>query len=247
MNYGRVEYKYLLPLGQLDQFRAELLPHVTLDPYCAERPEKQYTVRSIYYDNRDLKMYHEKHAGLFGRKKVRLRAYNALQEPLQLFLEVKQKEGQTISKIRHPYKFNERHFLLQRRSTPGQLRFLESRDDTGGLPSFVNLIKRYRLRPVVSVSYEREAFFYRFEPELRITFDKHLRGRLTDTPFHLFEDNNLVPVLRNHIILEIKSRKEMPFWLRGMISKYKLRQQALSKYTMVLDANKRNRRYARAV
>jgi len=100
----RLELKYLVPLYLLDQIRSDVLIYTDYDKYVLARPDKQYTVRSIYYDTMRLEFYYEKIAGIKRRKKVRIRGYNSLDlNPncnTEVFLEIKRKNENFISKNR---------------------------------------------------------------------------------------------------------------------------------------------------
>ncbi|MCK5838303.1 MAG: VTC domain-containing protein, partial [Bacteroidales bacterium] len=100
----RLELKYLAPVHLLDQIRSDVLIYTDYDKHVLARPDKQYTVRSIYYDTMRLEYYYEKIAGIKRRKKIRIRGYN---DPdlnpnciTEVFLEIKRKNNNFISKNR---------------------------------------------------------------------------------------------------------------------------------------------------
>jgi len=99
------EIKYLLPVELLPKVRDILTPYMRLDKFAGPKEDPDYTVRSIYFDTRKLKFYHEKNEGLQKRLKVRIRSYNTYTPKSIAFLELKRKEGAYIfiksnSKIR---------------------------------------------------------------------------------------------------------------------------------------------------
>ncbi len=81
----RLEYKYIVPSNKLESLRNALLPFVQYDPYSNIRGDKQYTVKSIYLDSRNLKDYRDKIDGVYKRKKVRIRGYNDVHDNSTLF------------------------------------------------------------------------------------------------------------------------------------------------------------------
>ena len=97
---GRIEYKYLVPNAHLDGIRQAILPYVRSDAFGDGRGE--YTVRSVYYDTPRAACYHEKLDGLEARKKFRIRGYDRPQQSSVVFLEIKRKFGNCISKHRAP-------------------------------------------------------------------------------------------------------------------------------------------------
>ncbi len=94
---------------------------------------------------------------------------------------------------------------------------------------------RFRLNPRVMVVYDREAFFGKFDPALRITLDKNL-SRAPCT-FHAARHLpcSLRMVMPKHFIFEPKFCGRLPAWAKEMIDRYQMPQLALSKYTMSLD------------
>ena len=59
-----------------DDIRRALKPYIRLDNFAAKTSSGEYTVRSIYFDTRNMDFYHEKIEGLRVRKKIRVRGYN---------------------------------------------------------------------------------------------------------------------------------------------------------------------------
>ena len=105
--FRRHERKYVLPVEDLDDIRRDLLPHVRLDPYCENRPDHRYTVRSVYYDTRDLRFYYERADGLKTRKKLRIRTYGGPGDKAPAFLEIKRKRRKKTHKERAVIPFAE--------------------------------------------------------------------------------------------------------------------------------------------
>ena len=96
----RLEYKFLVHFDLLAELRAALRPYVRLDEFSAARPGNQYTVRSIYYDDRRFHCYQEKFDGFRLKKKLRIRGYDAPSPDAPVFLEIKYKQGDYIGKHR---------------------------------------------------------------------------------------------------------------------------------------------------
>src|SRR4030042_488943 len=97
---NRLEYKYLVPTMYMDRLRANLLGYLDYDDYAARRPDKEYSVRSIYLDSPDFKCYYEKIDGTHTRKKLRIRGYNRREDTPRVFFEIKRKYDNFVSKDR---------------------------------------------------------------------------------------------------------------------------------------------------
>lgn len=236
---GRIEYKYLVPNSCLGDLRKYLLSYLKYDKYAEIRPEKEYTVRSLYYDTINYDFYQDKIEGLNRRKKVRIRGYNKFTEDAFVFLEIKRKHGPTISKTRSPVAYRDLPVLIE---TGNVNKFIQplNNDSFENARRFLFQTKNLGLMPTILINYDREAYFYKFDNDLRITFDKNIRSRMSSNLGALFVEGDPIRALPNHFILEIKTFSNFPGWLHYIIGYLELRQQALSKYTICLDSHGRN-------
>ena len=232
----RLEYKYLVPNESLSRLRGMIAPFVETDVHAAAYGERGYTVRSIYFDTRALDFYHHKLAGVKVRKKLRLRGYNGGQESSIVFLEIKRKHVTHVIKSRAPLEYahlqdlfatgNVERYVLVSQGFP---RALED------ARRFFFHLCRNALRSVALVVYEREAYHSKFDPSLRITFDKCLRSAIYPALDALFKEKEIRHIMPRHFILEVKHSGRFPSWLRSAVGTLGLRQQALSKYVIGID------------
>jgi hypothetical protein len=226
----RYEYKYLVPGTELDRLRRALAPFVEKDAHV--RDKLDYTVNSIYYDTPTLDFYHEKLAGIQHRKKVRIRGYNLCEDDSRAFLEIKRKDNMAISKSRASVSFRDLGSVL---NDGAVVPFPEAEDEDAA--RFLYQFRRRNLRPVVLVSYDREAFFQKFDPSVRVTFDKHLRSSAFPRLGDLYGNRHQVSSLHGHFVLEIKFHKGIPSWLKSALSTFLLEREAVSKYTICVEAH----------
>ena len=231
----RLEYKFLIENDRLSSLRSDLAPFVEADAFAQARSPQQYVVRSIYFDTHDLECYFQKIEGIPVRRKLRIRGYNELDKTSVIFLEIKKKYGSATMKFRSPLHYGNLDKLLQ---TNAVERYVISENgsqepiDNGR--RFLYHLMRKSLRPTVLVVYDREPYYCRFNPHLRITLDNNLRHRIFPTTQCLFNDTGLKASLANHFILEIKFTLGFPDWLQSIIRRYDVTRQALSKYTICL-------------
>jgi hypothetical protein len=232
----RVEYKYLVPNESLSRLRGMIAPFVETDVHAVAYGERGYTVRSIYFDTCALDFYHQKLAGVKVRKKLRLRGYNGGQESSIVFLEIKRKHVTSIMKNRAPLEYAHLQNLF---ATGNVERYvLASQDFPRALEDarrFFFHFCRNALRPIALVVYEREAYHSKFDPSLRITFDKCLRSAIYPALDALFTEKEIRYLMPRHFILEVKHSGRFPSWLRSAVGRLGLRQQALSKYVIGID------------
>lgn len=232
---ARLEYKYLLPLSALDLVRRRLAPFIVPDHHRLPGRD-QYTIRSIYFDTRDLDYYYEKESGIQHRRKLRLRGYNECLPSSRAYLEIKRKDDMAVSKARACCLFEQAEALF----ASGDLdRYLEGgAEGRADARAFFYHLYRYSLQPVVLVTYEREAFFARHLPALRLTLDLNLRSAPFPAVGALYSERQMTSSLQGHCIFEVKFSLGRPAWLMELLAELKLERLALSKYTIALDEHR---------
>ena len=231
----RRELKYLVREADRQRLAARIAPYVRADAYASRRASgaKGYTVRSAYFDTPDLRDWIAKDSGDEIRRKVRVRAYDAPGSG-PIFLEVKRKENEAVWKDRAAMPAPEAAALL----AGGTLDAV--RDSVrDAAERFVYRLRAEHRRPVLLVTYDREPHVGRVDPSLRITFDRRLRvspfPRLGPDLGGLYAERQR-PLLAGHFILEVKFDRAFPSWMRAVTASLGLRQQALSKYALGLEA-----------
>lgn len=232
----RLEYKFRVRKEHLNELREALRPFVFVDEYADREIAKEYTCRSIYYDTLKFEDYHDKLAGFKSRKKLRIRGYNQPNEHSVVFLEIKRKHENHISKNRAPLLYSNLDNLLANQDFEKFLlkknNFLDMQKDASNFFYFYKL-KNYS--PVVLVTYDREAYFSKHDSTLRITFDKNLRSFPLPETSDIYVDDRLKPAMLKEFILEIKFFNGFPQWLQKILQRYELKREAISKYVICVD------------
>ncbi|MDD3877373.1 MAG: polyphosphate polymerase domain-containing protein [Bacteroidales bacterium] len=237
----RYERKYLVPNSLMDALRKRLITFVRPDSFTSvnEKGINQYTVRSIYFDSNDLISYYEKGDGIMFRRKFRVRGYDNYCNGCKVVFEIKRKIEDRIRKHRAFMLFDD----VENVFASGDVEKFVIKDNkyTEGVEDakrFFYHIVKYQFKPTVLIVYDREAYHGKFDSGTRITFDKNIRSR-TYTPLkELYCDNNLKYLFDSHFILEIKYYGDnMPSWAKSLVEEFKLRHEALSKYTIGYDVN----------
>ena len=244
MKLMRLEYKFLVPINSMEELRNSIRPFVKLDEYAEREVDKQYTVRSIYFDTMKLDDYHDKLAGLKIRKKLRIRGYNKNDNHSIVFLEIKRKYENHISKNRAPVLYSNLEEML---NTSDYEKYLlkrnNFRDAQNDAAQFFYLTKIKNCSPVVLINYEREAFFSRHDSTLRITFDKNLRSKPLPRISELYDDKSLKYSMPGNFILELKFFNGFPTWLQKIVRRFELNRRAISKYTISVDSHNELNRF----
>ena len=226
----RLEYKYIVPTHKMENLRELLLPFVEYDPYSNIDESGEYTVKSIYLDSKKFKDYQDKCDGIYKRKKIRIRGYNSITHDSKMFLEIKKKIGTHIYKNRSHIRFSELKGFLENKS----LDSIESKKDISDAEKFLYYYVKGSLNPITLVTYEREAFFSKFDKSLRITFDKNIRYKKAENCDILFSEHSDT-IKSDFFVLEIKFTKGFPDWLQKILQSLDLKRGSFSKYTTSVD------------
>lgn len=238
----RYERKFLVPNKMLDSLRARVLTFAKPDAFAKRNCEDlmQYQVRSIYFDTPDLRFYKEKWDGIEFRRKFRIRGYDTYSPDNKVVFEIKRKIGNRIRKHRAFTYYRDLNDLL---ATGNVEKYVikdgKIKDPVSELSRYFYHLKKDQIIPTVLVVYEREAYHGKIDHGARITLDKNIRSRLYPHMGNLYDDDKLKYLFDSHFVLEIKYYTDnMPVWGRSLVQEFKLRHDAISKYTIGVDVNK---------
>ena len=218
--FARNEKKFLITKEQKNSLLALLGDSIRPDEWGRS------TVLSLYCDTPSHMMIRNSLEHPVYKEKIRIRTYGLAKEDGSVFLELKQKvDGVT---------YKRRTTMNLRRA----LAFVSGYGDpeTQIEREIAATVNRYArnggLRPSMLISCEREAFFAKDDPGIRLTFDEGIRWSDTDMTLtqaavaeHRIMDADLV-------LLEVKCGAAMPLWLVRVMSSLGLRQTGFSKYGM---------------
>jgi SPX domain protein involved in polyphosphate accumulation len=231
----KYEFKYIVPVCYMDQLREAIWPYVEYDPYTAVMEKKEYTVRSVYYDNSQFIYYYEKVDGYKIRKKIRIRGYNEKKGDDTVFMEIKRKLKEPMEKNREQLTFE----VVKRLMAGEGSKAYGEEDDHGvnGAGKFLFHVYRNNLKPVVLVIYDREAYYDRYRSEIRFTIDKNLRSIAYPGIDDLYSDEKTVPAIPGQFIFEVKFKEQFPPWLRPITARLGMLRQSASKYVFCIDSH----------
>ena len=233
----KYEFKYIVPVSRMDELREAMKPYVELDQYVKDAGGFEYTVRSIYFDTSKFDYYYEKIDGYKIRKKIRIRGYNEQIGGDTVFMEIKRKFKEPIEKDREMMTFEVMKRLMAGEGAMAYGNDVPDDHGVNGAGKFLYHVYRNNLKPVVLVIYEREAFFDRFRPEIRITIDKNLRSIAYPSIDDLYSEKNVVPAIPDKFIFEVKFKDNFPGWLRPITGQLGLLRQSASKYVFCIDSH----------
>jgi hypothetical protein len=201
----RNEFKYEINPLQYQVIKKKVALLLKTDPFAG--PEGGYHVRNLYFDDFRNTALWEKLAGVYERKKYRMRIYNGNDETIKF--ERKAKLGQYVFKDVARLTREEADRIID-----GDVDFLSNSENPLLRTLYVES-RQNLLRPVVIVEYYREAFY---EPvsNVRITFDIGLRTGLSSVS--LFDPNlpTMAVTAEPNVIMEIKFGNVFPHYIQGL-------------------------------
>ena len=215
MTFKRYELKYLLSRPEKNAVLKAMEPYMTLDDYG------RTTIRNLYYDTDSFLLARRSMEHPVYKEKLRVRSYENVSMEDRVFVELKKKYDSIVYKRRLTMPYEEALMWLA-----GD----EKREESQIAREITWFRDFYEtLKPVVFLSYEREAYYNLAGEDFRITFDENilartrrlsLAGDVTGTP--------LIP--RNMTLMEIKCSGGYPLWLTKVLSSRHIYKGSFSKY-----------------
>ena len=213
--FERYEIKYLVDKELKEVLLEEMKDKIVKDAFFKS------AIRNIYYDTKDYRLARLSLEKPDYKEKLRLRSYHRANAQDEVFLEMKKKYNGVVYK---------RRIVIPLGQAEGYFNHLCDLPDDQISKEIKYLCEYYRtMRPAVYLSYDREAYYWKEDPSLRITFDENAMWR--SDRMSLKEEPGGRQILDDgKVILEIKSRGNYPLWLTGILTKHHLYQTSLSKY-----------------
>ncbi|MBQ7849072.1 MAG: polyphosphate polymerase domain-containing protein [Clostridia bacterium] len=213
--FRRVEKKYRLTPAQKDALLKEVASHLTPDAHGRS------TICSLYLDTPEHLIIRNSIEARVYKEKLRLRSYGTPAPDDHVFLEIKKKYKGVVYK---------RRVILTLASAMAYISGGARPVDSQIMSEIDYAMRFYRQpQPAMLIAYEREAYFDRDLPSLRLTFDTNVRYRETDLHLdHGHTGTRLLP--EDAILMEIKTDGVMPLWLAQALSRCGILPTSFSKY-----------------
>ncbi len=215
------ELKFLLTRAQAQEVVERTAGRLIPDPHGDPGRGCSYETTSLYFDTAQFDVFHR--VGSCKRRKHRLRRYGGADS---IFLERKTKWGDRVKKHRTKVPVADLALLaapLSAPSWPGHW-FHQQRE-------------RRRLVPACRITYERIALVGRSsEGPMRLTFDRRLRGVLTNE-WNVGTVDGGMPLLTGRVLCEFKYCTFLPALFKEIIQDMRLTPSPVSKYRALLRAS----------
>jgi VTC domain len=213
------EIKFQLDPDQARQVALWAERYLHLDPHARPDLGNAYHVHGLYFDTQALDVF-QRSPG-YKRRKYRLRRYG---ESASIFLEQKRKSAGQVAKRRIQVDEAELARLCET-----QL------DEAWTGHWFHRRLNRRRLQPTCLISYQRQAYFgASVEGPLRLTLDRDLRTQQAER-WTVAPVKDGLPILPDHVLLELKFRRHLPGAFKGMMQDHGLSPEPISKYRLAME------------
>lgn len=214
--FKRYELKYLITEEQKARILEEMAPHMESDEFG------RTTIRNIYFDTDNFRLVRHSIGKPAYKEKLRIRSYSQADPDSTVFVELKKKYNQVV--------YKRRVSMTEAEAMAWVCREHHCSMDSQILEEIDYFLEYYdTLRPVVFLSYEREAFCAKEEADFRITFDDTILCRQYD--FSLGSEVYGTPLLpEGMVLMEIKCSGGIPLWLTRVLTEEHIYKSSFSKY-----------------
>lgn len=214
--FNRYELKYMLTQEQKERVL------LAMDPYMKRDAFGRTTIRNLYFDTERYLLVRRSIEGPAYKEKLRIRSYAQADADSTVFVELKKKYQAVV--------YKRRIALPEHEAMAWAAREEGCRSHSQIAREIEYVLDYYEtLRPVVFLSYEREAFCTREPSEFRVTFDEQILCRQED--LSLKSEVYGTPLLpEGAVLMEIKCAGGIPIWMIRTLSEEHIYKTSYSKY-----------------
>lgn len=191
--------------------------------YLSDKVEKDVfyksTIYNVYYDTDNFELIRKSIEKPIYKEKLRIRSYNKPTLDSSVYVELKKKYDHIVYKRREKiaYKYVLNNSFLEGAETQIDREIKYFNDFYGGLT------------PKMFLSYEREAYYFKTDKQIRITFDTNIKYRTENV--NLLPSISDIKLLSNNLVLmELKVPFSIPYDLAKYLSSEKIFKTPFSKY-----------------
>ena len=179
------------------------------------------TVSNIYLDTPNFLLIRNSIDAMAYKEKLRIRSYGVPTDDSRVFFEIKKKYKGIVYKRRLSLTCNQVTDYIENGNRPTDSQIMREIDWC---------MKIYENpKPKVVLSYEREAFYWKNDKDIRLTFDRNVRYRMNDLSLQKGSSGvRIIP--EDSILMEIKTPGSMPIELAEILSLCKIYPSSFSKY-----------------
>lgn len=214
--FKRYELKFLLTQQQKKVILETMKTWMEIDRYG------RTTIRNLYFDTENYRLIRHSVEKPVYKEKLRLRSYQKADPDSEVFVELKKKYDSVVYKRRMALPEAEALAWIA-----GQTNCKVNSQISREIDYFIRYYET--LRPVVFLSYGREAYFAIDGGDFRVTFDDHILARREE--LSLQSGIWGTPLLNEGMVLmEIKCSGGIPLWMTHILSQEHIYKTSFSKY-----------------
>ncbi len=223
-SFKRYEKKFLITETQYNDLIPKLMDYMNPDKFCQNN--RTYSIYNIYYDTENNDVIRHSISKPYYKEKLRLRSYTIPTSANdRVFLELKKKIKGIVSKRRLSLSLGEAYEFLYNNKRP----VIKDYMDKQVLHEIEYYLSKTKVYPTVFISYERNAFFCKDNPDFRVTFDSRVLTRRN----HLFLEEGSFGedvVGDGKYLMEVKILGAIPLWFTRILSELEIYPTHFSKY-----------------
>ncbi len=221
--FNRYEKKYIIT----DEVYHHLIKY--LCEYMREDVHSQknafYSICNVYYDTEDSYLIRQSMDKPIYKEKLRLRSYGQKNLDSMVYLEIKKKFDGIVNKRRTVLTIKEAQEFIITKEKPEHMKYMNKQV----INEIDYFIRRYEVKPMLYLSYDRRAMYGIEDNDIRITFDTNIRHRRYDVGLEYGNYGDLL-LDEGTWLMEIKLNRTAPLWLSKLLSEYKIYPTSFSKY-----------------
>ena len=189
------------------------------------RPDEhgESTICNIYYDTPDYLLVRRSLERPVYKEKIRMRSYGPAYGSDSVFLELKKKYDGVVYKRRISLPLDQAEAYMHGETA---------------MPSDTQIGREIDW---FCHSYDRNAWFDRIDPELRLTFDRNILWQTEDCSLSALPCGHSI-LGAGESLLEIKTASAIPMWLVSLLNEAEIRKTSFSKYGTAYTAMLNNYR-----
>ena len=230
--------KFLIPASLVESVRDYTSSFCKPDPMSLGFPPR-YSVTTLQLDSPDLSLNFAKERELKNRFKLRIRSYGEPKDGCPVFIEIKRKFDNIVSKSRAKLDRSSYLNILEESMNHRRAPWFEKAKDRDAYLEFIRLAHAIDAGPVLRIRYDRECWVGIEDKSVRITLDTRLAYQPASS-LKVFDEAaiwrraDVASVMKgspSSVILELKSGLQIPHWIIGMVKHFRLQRIGFCKYT----------------
>ncbi len=184
-------------------------------------PHGKSTIYNIYLDTPTFLLIRNSIDATNYKEKLRMRSYGVPKDDTKVFLELKKKYDGIVYKRRLSMTYKEAIDYITNSAHNRDSQIMREIDYA---------MKYYNYPgPAAVIIYDREAFYFKGDPEVRITFDRNVRYRFDDLTTASGDTGTRITP-EGTVLMEIKTVGAMPLPLSRALAELKIYPSSFSKY-----------------